>query len=78
MSAALTVDAVPLVPPQVAVGEDEGAPGDFVLMPRLKNSEMLKDLNALVSHMSCDQREELVFLCLFPLSSPIRPHAPTG
>ena len=67
VSAVLAVDVVPRAPPQVAVGEDEGAPDDAVLMPRLKNSEMLKDLNALLIHVSSEQREELKSLILsFP------------
>ena len=64
-SAALAVGGAVSSSPMVAAdGEDEGAPDDCVLLPRLKNSEMLDNLDGLLGHMSEKQRNELKSLIL--------------
>ena len=55
-------------PPVAEEVEDEGGPDDSILLPRLKNSEMLQNLNGLVSHMPDSQRDVLKSL-IFSFSS---------
>ena len=64
-SAALAFRGAVSSSPMVAAdGEDEGPPDDCVLLPRLKNSEMLNNLDGLLGHMSEKQRDELKSLIL--------------
>ena len=64
-SAALSVGGATCPPPQrvAAEGEDEVAPDDCILL-RLKNSEMLLNLDGLLGHMPADQRGALKSLIL--------------
>ena len=56
--AALAMGGVTCAPSQqVADGEEDYAgPDDCVLLPRLKNSEMLKTLDDILGHMAISQR----------------------
>ena len=59
-SAAMAVGGGDASPQSVGVeGEDEAAPDDCLLLPRLKNSEMLKNLDGLLGHMPVEQRGDL-------------------
>ncbi|KAK0150003.1 hypothetical protein N1851_009237 [Merluccius polli] len=65
-SAALAVGGATSSSPMVAAeGEDEGAPDDTLLLPRLRNSVVLNNLDGLLGHMSKMQRG----LCYFHLFS---------
>ena len=59
-SAALAVGEAVSSPQSVAAeGENEAAPDDCLLLPRLRNSEMLKNLDGLLGHMLTEQRGDL-------------------
>ena len=63
-NAVAVVDSVASGQPRVAAEADGVAPDDSVLQPRLKNSEVLANLDSLVGHLSSEHRAELKALIL--------------